>query len=192
MDTTILYVIELLILFFTAGTTLYIYKSRKCTERQHAASIIVMQVDSIDNNVDLAMNMLGNNGNGFSVPGFWKSEIIIQNNLWEKYRHLFVKELDYNQIVSLNLFYESAISMANQQREIKMLISNINREFYIKNSNLEKEEFVAKVRDCEPYIRCSSMYLETMQEQYRIIAKRRREIPYEQLKKIARLQFTNH
>ncbi len=187
METSILYVIELIILFFTVATTLYIYKRGKATEKQHAASIIVMQIDSIDDNIDLAMNVLGNNSSGFNVPGFWKSDTIVQNNLWEKYRHLFVKELDYDQIVSLNIFYESALSMSNQQREIKMLISSINREFYIENSNLQKEEFVAKVRGGEPYIRCSSMYLETMQEQYRIIAKRRREIPYEQLKKIAGL-----
>lgn len=179
--------LELVILAGTALIALFTYFNQKSTEKKHAASIIIMQINSIDENIKKAKKTLGMMDDQFDVLGFWKSEIILESNLWEQYRHLFTKELRHNQIVKLNKYYESALTITAQQKEIKMLISEINKAFYIKTSNLSHNAFEERIRDEEPVIRCASMYLQTMREQCNEIEKIRKDIPYMELKAIAKM-----
>lgn len=45
-------------------------------------------------------------------------EDIIDNNMWERYRHLFIKVLGYNEIVALNNYFDNVEVIKRQQSEI--------------------------------------------------------------------------
>ena len=93
--------------------------------------------------------------------------------------------MHYNEIVALNNFYDDVVSVRFQQEEIRKIISETNKNFYIKYSEISDKE----LEETKPqeYIRVSTLYLQTIQMQYEKIRNSRDAIPYARLKKIAKI-----
>lgn len=174
-----------IILIVTVGVTIAIYYWQKRAERRDAARIIVMQIDSINQKSDTLIRVIEANSNSFDPRKFWQADNIINNNDWERYRHLFVNKLQYNEICALNNYYDNVISIGIQQKEIRNLTSEISKTFYVKYSEENDEQFFNAQRDV--YVRVAKIYLETIQMQYEKILNSRTAIPYERLKQIAKI-----
>ena len=114
---------QTIILIITVSVTIWIYFYQKGAERRDAARVIVMQIDSIDQKTEQLVRVVGNDINSFDVERLWKIENVIENNIWQEYRHLFVKKLNYNEIVALNNYYDSVVIIKCQQSKIKRAIS---------------------------------------------------------------------
>ena len=106
---------QTIILIITVSVTIWIYFYQKGAERRDAARVIVMQIDSIDQKTEQLVRVVGNDINSFDVERLWKIENVIENNIWQEYRHLFVKKLNYNEIVALNNYYDSVVIIKCQQ-----------------------------------------------------------------------------
>lgn len=176
---------QTIILVVTVIATFVLYRFQKWTERKEAASIIVMQIDSVNKKTDFLLRILGTEVSSFNEVAFWQAENVIEDSAWEKYRHLFVKTLNYNEIVALNNYYDNVISIKNQQCEVKKIISEMNIAFY--NSKREVPDEVFKKERQIPWLRVPTSYLDTILKEYEKILNSRTAIPYERLKKIARI-----
>lgn len=175
---------QTIVLIVTVGATFVLYRIQKWTERKEAAQIIVMQIDSINKKTEFLLRILGTDVvSSFNSEAFWKTENVIDDSEWEKYRHLFVKKLNYNEIIALNNFYDYTVSIKNQQSEIKKIMSEMNIQFYTSKMEVTDEEF-KKERQI-PWLRVPTLYLDTILREYEKILTSRMEIPYEKLKKIA-------
>ena len=96
------------------------------------------------------------------------------------YRHLFVKELDYSESRSVSIYYSNVISIHNQQQEIKNVILNASK----KNAYR-----IIKTNSTEGKIRVPELFVMTIRMQYERVVESRSAVPYEKLKKIAKMWF---
>lgn len=165
-----------IILIITVLATVIIYYIQRKAARRDAARTIVIQIDILNSRIDSLARILGSDISKFDIDQFWQSEDIIDVNEWNKYRHLFVKKLHYNEIVSLTNYYDNVVLIGKQQARIKVAAS---------------EEMEAKIREGVAeggtQIQVPTLYFHTIQQQYKKIVAERATIPYEQLKKIARM-----
>lgn len=178
-------VVQNIIMVITVAVTIWIYFLQRKAARRDAARVIVIQIDSISQKMELLIRAIENDASKFDAGKLWQIESVIENNEWIKYRHLFVKKLHYNEIVALNNFYDDVVSVRFQQEEIRKIISETNKNFYIKYSEISDKE----LEETKPqeYIRVSTLYLQTIQMQYEKIRNSRDAIPYARLKKIAKI-----
>lgn len=175
---------QTLVLIITVGVTIAIYRKQKRAELKNAARMIIIQIDSIKTKTDMLMRTLGTDTTTFDYNKVWQAESIINNNIWETYRHLFVKKLEYNEIVALNNYYDNVMEIARQQDEIKNIFSKVNKSHYIKHMEEDIDEF----KDSKPVQhRCPALYLQTIQIQYDAIVKSFDVVPYNKLKRIAKI-----
>lgn len=170
--------IDAIIMFLTVVVTIVIYVTQKRNERRNAARIIVMQIDIINHRVDKLDRTIGLDVSKIDTDKFWQSDNIIETNEWEIYRHLFVKKLDYSEIRSMSTFYSNVISIYDQQQEIKGIIANASKT----NAFGEKSEHSDEGR-----IRVPNLFAMTIRMQYERIVESRLAVPYEKLRKIARM-----
>lgn len=175
---------QTLILIITVGVTIIIYYKQRKTETRNAARMIIIQIDSIKTKTNILMRTLGTDTTEFDYEKLWQSENIINNNIWETYRHLFVKKLEYNEIVALNNYYDNVIAIAKQQAEIKSIFSEVNKNYYIKHMEETFDEFKGSKAVQH---RCPSLYLKSIQIQYDSILRSFAVVPYDKLKKIAQI-----
>ncbi len=172
-----------LILIITVAVTAIIYFLQKRDERINAARMIVMQIDSLNNRVDSLMRVLGTDVTRFDAEKFWQTEDILEDSKWDQYKQLFVKKMDYNEIIALNNYYANIISIGKQQAEVKTLTSGLFKKYYECNVSVTDE----KMQENPLFIRSSSLYFQTMQAQYERILISRDAVPYELLKREAHI-----
>lgn len=94
-----------------------IYFWQKRDEKRAAATLVKGQIDLIEERVCILKNdhQLGN----ISV---YHSKIILQENLWEKYKHLFIKNLKKSDAEIIQKFFDSAEQIEQARSDIvKML-----------------------------------------------------------------------
>lgn len=170
--------VDAIIMLITVGVTIAIYVIQKRNERRNAARIIIMQIDTINHRIDKLNGTIGIDVNNMDNDRFWQSDDIIEKNDWEMYRHLFVKELDYSEIRSMSIYYSNVISIHNQQQEIKNVILNASK----KNAYR-----IIKTNSTEGKIRVPELFVMTIRMQYERVVESRSAVPYEKLKKIAKM-----
>lgn len=78
-----------------------LYFVKKKEEKKMAATLIVGQIDSIDKQISL----LREEG-GINDVKIFKTKPILKENMWEKYRHLFVKELCGSEQELIQIYFE--------------------------------------------------------------------------------------
>lgn len=167
-----------IILILTVVVTIIIYYWQRRSARCDAARVIVMQIDSVNQKTDSLIRCFGANVKFFDVAKFWKSDDVIEKNEWEKYRHLFINLLNYNEICALNNYYDNVVSIVKQQQEIKNVISNASKSNSFHNRAAD---------DPKSNINVPTLYFTTIQMQYEKIVNSRMTVPYERLKKIAKM-----
>ena len=167
-----------IILIVTVVATVLIYYCQKWAERRDAARTLIIQMDIMNRRVDSLQRILGNDITRFDVEIFWKSEDIVEENDWNKYRHLFVKKLHYNEIVALNNYYYNIELMAKQQQVIKEISLAVFKERAIQGPAEAGAEQAMSI---------PTLFFVTILGQYEKIVEARATVPYDRLKKIAKM-----
>lgn len=175
--------IQSLILIITVAVTAIIYFLQKRDEKRNAARMIVMQIDSLNSRVDSLMRILGTDVARFDSDKFWQTEDVLEESKWDQYKQLFVKKLNYNEIISLNNYYANIISIGKQQAEIKNMMSCLFKKHYESSMNISDIDF----QKMEFSMRIPTLFFQTMQNQYERILLARSAVPYDKLKKITNI-----
>ena len=78
-----------------------VYFAQKRDQRKSAATLLKSQIDAIEKSVAILRNDhdLGN----ISV---YQLNVLINENMWEKYRHLFVKRMTRSETDTIQEFYD--------------------------------------------------------------------------------------
>lgn len=104
----------------TVFGAIWIYKRQKNTEKQQIAALLVNDI----RNAEEAIQSLKTRPQGNELPEI----IILPQNSWNRYSHLFTKDLDPDQIDSINRFYfdaERANYIVTHGNTLDLFLSNI-------------------------------------------------------------------
>ena len=162
------------------ATTWIIYHRNKVNQRKNAARIVVMQIESIYDNVVELSNCIREDYS-YDPYKMNQSKSILDENEWNNYKHLFIKKLSDEQIKTINLYYEYAILFNEQQNALKHSIKLSYDAFYSKYVENDKN-YMSKKR---VYIRTSEIYTQTIRENIKSFKNIKEIFPLEKLKKIA-------
>lgn len=97
-----------------------LYLGQKNAEKQRIAAALVNEI----RNAEESINSLKNRPAGLEIPEI----IILPQNSWGKYSHLFTKDLDQDQINTINRFYfeaERANYIVSRGNTVDLFLSNI-------------------------------------------------------------------
>ncbi len=104
----------------TVFGAIWIYKRQKNAEKQQLAALLVNEI----RNAEEAIQSLRTRPQGNELPEI----IILPQNSWAKYSHSFIKDLDRDQIDSINRFYfdaERANYIVTYGNTLELFLTNI-------------------------------------------------------------------
>lgn len=116
-----------------------VYFAQKRDQRKSAATLLKSQIDAIEKSVAILRNDhdLGN----ISV---YQLNVLINENMWEKYRHLFVKRMTRSETDTIQEFYDNAERIERARKDIvqtvynawehKSLIEHIHSGLYVNDA----------------------------------------------------------
>ena len=101
----------------TFAMIIYLVQERQ--KRMEAASLIIMQINELQTRLrDFASYIVEGQLN-FSA--FYESLPLMGENYWSKYKHYFVKKMDHKSFSDIDLFYNYASEIQEQQLLLKQL-----------------------------------------------------------------------
>lgn len=101
---------------------LVIYILQRQNEKTNAASVLVLQIDELLDKIrELSSYIVEGQLNN---TAFYESLPLFEENYWNKYKHLFVKDMDASDYSALNHFYNYASKIQEQQQLMKNLQKN--------------------------------------------------------------------
>lgn len=102
-----------LLLSIVGLSAFVVYFIQKRDKKRAAATLILGQIDSIEKRVVKLKedNQLGN-------PSVYNTQAIIKENMWEQYKHLFVKELSSPEYEIVQRFFDYAEQIERTRVEI--------------------------------------------------------------------------
>lgn len=98
------------------------YLFQKKQEKRDAAALIVLQIDELKEKL-LEVNDMVVDG-VINETSFYETLDIINDNQWEKYKHLFVNKIDNQSYKVISSFYEYTLSIREQLSFAKRLQQN--------------------------------------------------------------------
>ena len=116
-----------------------VYFAQKRDQRKSAATLLKSQIDAIEKSVAILRNDhdLGN----ISV---YQLNVLINENMWENYRHLFVKRMTRSETDTIQEFYDNAERIERARKDIvqtvynawehKSLIEHIHSGLYVNDA----------------------------------------------------------
>ena len=130
----ILFNILMIIGGFTALIT-YILQIRK--ENKNAAILIVTQIDDLKNKIADIVEIINNNK--LDAVSIYETLDILEENQWDKYKHLFVGKIDLNSLRIIDNFY-SGVSLIREQLVLSKRLQQQsffnNQQFLGQDSNM--------------------------------------------------------
>ena len=108
------------ILLILVGLSAFgVYFKQKRDEVRTAATLVKGQIDLIEERVGVLKNdhQLGN-------IAVYHSKIIMQENLWEKYKHLLVKKLQKSDVAIIQKFFDNAEQVEHARSDIIQTMMN--------------------------------------------------------------------
>lgn len=108
-----------LFLVIVGTFALVVYFLQKRDERRTAATLIKEQIDLIEDRV----NGLKDSPEYNNIVVYY-SKIILQENLWEKYKYLLVKKLYKSDVKSIQKFFDNAEQIEYARRDIIQAMNN--------------------------------------------------------------------
>lgn len=112
---------QTLILILTVVVTAGIYWGRQRNERRNAVTILMLQIDDIERNIEYILSEGIINGTIQEAPMHY-STIIYEENQWSKYSHLIVGHISQDAFEKVDAFFKSAYRIREQQIFIKQKI----------------------------------------------------------------------
>lgn len=129
--------IALIIVTATALVVYVLQERKKITE---AAALIRIQIDELQKGISEIDSYIVNGQ--LNSTSFYESQLLYNENYWEKYKHCFVKKIDSKDFASISKLYEYASEIQEQQ----LLMKNLQKNFFYLNqqalSNLETSEAI--------------------------------------------------
>lgn len=100
-----------------------VYFFEKRDRLRIAATLVLGQIDSVEKHISALKNepQLGN-------IAVYHTQIIIKDNLWEQYKHLFVKLLNSSEYELIQAFYDNAEKLERSRIEIIGTITSAWRD----------------------------------------------------------------
>lgn len=105
----------------TIGIALCKYRNHKKKELKNAATILLLQIDDIERNIEYIMSEGIINGVLQEAPMHY-STIIYDENQWNKYSHLIVGVITQENYEKIDTFFKVAYRIREQQIYIKQKI----------------------------------------------------------------------
>lgn len=111
------------ILLVIVGTfALIIYKLQERRKRIDAASLIILQIDEVQERLREISTYIVDGS--LNETAFYESLPLIEENYWSKYKHYFVRDMDATSCASLNQLYNYISGVQEQQMLMKNLQKN--------------------------------------------------------------------
>ena len=96
-----------------------VYIFQKRDKKRSAATLILGQIDSIEEKIGILKN-----GHQLNNVVVYHSKTIISEKTWEKYKHLFAKELSQSEHRMIQNFFDTAEQLERTRADIVMVIKN--------------------------------------------------------------------
>lgn len=100
-------------------SAMIVYFFQKRDKKRSAATLILGQIDSIEERIGILKN-----GHQLDNVVVYHSKTIISENTWEKYKHLFAKELSQSEHRMIQNFFDTAEQLERTRADIVMVIKN--------------------------------------------------------------------
>ena len=110
----------LLIVVGGSAIVLYVVQERK--RKTEAASLLVLQIDELIDRIREISTYITDGQ--LNATAFYESLPLFEENYWNKYKHLFVKNMDAAEYSTLNTFYNYASEIQEQHQLMKNLQRN--------------------------------------------------------------------
>lgn len=110
----------LLVLVGATGLLTYYLQSR--SRKRDAAALIITQIEELKEKM-LNINSIYDN-NAINEKAIYETLDIINDNQWEKYKHLFINKIDSYSFKTISQFYECTLSIREQLVFVKQLQHN--------------------------------------------------------------------
>lgn len=117
-------------LIIVGSFALIIYKLQERKKISEAASLIVLQIEELQERVREISTFIENGK--LNDINFYESLPLMNENYWDKYKHYFVQEIDASSFTSLNLFYQYIAEIQEQQ----LLTKNLQKNTFFHTQNL--------------------------------------------------------
>lgn len=101
-------------------SAMIVYIFQKRDKKRSAATLILGQIDSIEEKIGILKN-----GHQLNNVVVYHSKTIISENTWEKYKHLFAKELSQSEHRMIQNFFDTAEQLERTRADIVMVIKNV-------------------------------------------------------------------
>ena len=95
------------ILILTAGITWWTYRSRKKKELQNAVTILLLQIEDIEKNIEFLASE-GLVGGVIQEKAIHYSAIIYDENNWTKHSHLIVGKISQLAFENIDKFFKAS------------------------------------------------------------------------------------
>lgn len=151
-------------LVIVGSFAMIIYKLQERKKRIEAASLIVMQINELQNRLREFSSYIVEGQ--LNSSAFYESLPLMGENYWDKYKHNFVRKMDHKSFTDINLFYEYASEIQEQQLFLKQLqqdsisltqkvLTNIEEQLIAKGvdgqyATVSPRDFVTAMNTCIP------------------------------------------
>lgn len=163
-------------LVIVGSFAMIIYKLQERKKIIEAASLVIIQIDELmERLIEIPTYIV----NGLlNDTAFYESLILMEQNYWNEYKHLFVRKMDKESYNAINKFYDYVSEIQEQQELVKQMqknyfiivqnaLINIESHFVIcelmstYNDNMAQFNFSCSYQTSEQY-RQAKKHLEAM------------------------------
>ena len=141
--------LQTIIMTITVCVTAIIYWNNKRNVPQAAATILKLQIQDIEENIE-TLKAEAIVGNSLSEQPLYYSRIIFEENSWLKYNHMFANKLKASDFETIDKFFKVAQEIKTQQIFIKMKIQesiNTKCSFYYLQQYNRINQTVSDIRE---------------------------------------------
>ena len=110
------------LLIVVGAAAIFIYKLEQRQKVAEAAALIIQQIDELQEMVPKMQSYISNGQ--LNETGFYESRPLIKEDYWDKYKHLFVKDMDKRSYRIFNTLYDCVSEIQEQQQLMKELQRN--------------------------------------------------------------------
>ena len=144
-------------------SAMIVYIFQKRDKKRSAATLILGQIDSIEEKIGILKN-----GHQLNNVVVYHSKTIISENTWEKYKHLFAKELSQSEHRMIQNFFDTAEQLERTRADIVMVIKNA----WADKSSVEHQIIGEMIKNdvittSMPNEMCSSKEMTLFQDRYK-------------------------
>lgn len=113
-----------LLLIIVGSFALVIYLLQEHRKVIEAASLIVLQIDELQERVKEIQSYIVNGQ--LNETAFYESRKLFDIDYWNHYKHYFIRKMDVKSFQTLNSFYDCVAEMQEQQE----LMKNLQKNFF--------------------------------------------------------------